>query len=40
MNFKFTGIFGLLLCPEPLDPLDNEKTMEYLSEYDKYYSHA
>lgn len=33
-------VYGLILTPEPDDPLDNVIASYYLSEYEKYYSNA
>jgi ubiquitin-protein ligase len=33
-------VYGLILTPEPEDPLDNVIASFYLSDYNKYYSNA
>lgn len=33
-------VYGLILTPEPEDPLDNVIASYYLSEYNKYYKNA
>lgn len=33
-------VYGLILTPEPEDPLDNVIASYYLSEYQKYYKNA